>query len=111
MFVPWSMDLTDEQWEAIRDSIPEPEQQGTSARGGRPWRDPRDVLNARLPRRSPTRRQLPLQSVVASPVWFHRELPDPLPDFCERRDLVGNPARELRIHWPASAGRPSRVST
>jgi len=42
------MDLTDAQWESIRDSIPEPERQGTTARGGRPWRDPRDVLNAIL---------------------------------------------------------------
>jgi transposase len=42
------MDLTDEQWEAIRSSIPEPEREGTTARGGRPWRDPRDVLNAIL---------------------------------------------------------------
>ena len=42
------MDLTDEQWEAIRGSIPAAEQQGTTARGGRPWRDPRDVLNAIL---------------------------------------------------------------
>jgi len=48
MFVPLSMDLTDEQWEAIRSSIPEPEREGTTARGGRPWRDPRDVLNAIL---------------------------------------------------------------
>jgi transposase len=42
------MDLTDEQWEAIRSSIPEPEREGTTVRGGRPWRDPRDVLNAIL---------------------------------------------------------------
>ena len=42
------MDLTDEQWAAIRSSIPEPEREGTTARGGRPWRDPRDVLNAIL---------------------------------------------------------------
>ena len=42
------MDLTDEQWEAIRSSVPEPEREGTTARGGRPWRDPRDVLNAIL---------------------------------------------------------------
>jgi transposase len=42
------MDLTDEQWEAIRASIPEPERQGTTGRGGRPWRDPRDVLNGIL---------------------------------------------------------------
>jgi len=40
------MDLTDEQWEAVRSSIPEREQQRTTERGGRPWRDPRDVLNA-----------------------------------------------------------------
>jgi transposase len=42
------MDLTDEQWEAIRSSIPEPEREGPTARGGRPWRDPRDVLNGIL---------------------------------------------------------------
>jgi transposase len=42
------MDLTDEQWEAIRASIPEPERQGTTGRGGRPWKDPRDVLNGIL---------------------------------------------------------------
>jgi transposase len=48
VFVPSSMDLTDEQWEAIRASIPEPERQGTTGRGGRPWKDPRDVLNGIL---------------------------------------------------------------
>jgi transposase len=42
------MDLTDEQWEAIRGSIPEPERKGTTEHGGRPWRDPRDVLNGIL---------------------------------------------------------------
>lgn len=42
------MDLTDEQWESIRSSVPEPEREGTTVRGGRPWRDPRDVLNAIL---------------------------------------------------------------
>lgn len=42
------MDLTDEQWEAIRGSVPEPERQGTTRRGGRPWRGPRDVLNGIL---------------------------------------------------------------
>jgi transposase len=42
------MDLTEEQWEAIRGSVPGPERQGTTARGGRPWRDPRDVLNGIL---------------------------------------------------------------
>jgi transposase len=42
------MDLTEEQWEAIRSSVPGPEREGTTARGGRPWRDPRDVLNGIL---------------------------------------------------------------
>jgi transposase len=42
------MDLTDAQWEAIRRYIPEPEQVRTSAKGGRPWRDPRDVLQGIL---------------------------------------------------------------
>jgi transposase len=42
------MDLTDEQWEAIRSCIPERERQRTTERGGRPWRDPRDVLNGIL---------------------------------------------------------------
>src|SRR5271165_3361189 len=42
------MDLTDEQWEAIRASFPGPERMRTSAKGGRPWRDPRDVLNGIL---------------------------------------------------------------
>ena len=42
------MDLTDEQWEAIRASIPGPERTVAGPKGGRPWRDPRDVLNAVL---------------------------------------------------------------
>ena len=42
------MDLTDEQWDAIRRHVPGKERQGTSAKGGRPWRDPRDVLNGIL---------------------------------------------------------------
>jgi transposase len=42
------MDLTDEQWEAVRGSMPEPERKRTTERGGRPWRDPRDVLNGIL---------------------------------------------------------------
>ena len=42
------MDLTDEQWAAVRGSIPEAERLGTTERGGRPWRDPRDVLNGML---------------------------------------------------------------
>jgi transposase len=42
------MDLTDEQWEAIKRFVPGPEKAGTTAKGGRPWRDPRDVLHAIL---------------------------------------------------------------
>ena len=42
------MDLTDEQWEAIRASFPGPERSRTGSKGGRPWRDPRDVLNGVL---------------------------------------------------------------
>jgi len=42
------MDLTDQQWDAIRPFIPEPEVERTSEKGGRPWRDPRDVLNGIL---------------------------------------------------------------
>jgi transposase len=48
MFVQHLMDLTEQQWSAIKKHIPGPERQGTSSRGGRPWRDPRDVLNAVL---------------------------------------------------------------
>jgi transposase len=42
------MDLTEEQWKVIRPFIPEPEVERTSEKGGRPWRDPRDVLNGIL---------------------------------------------------------------
>ena len=42
------MDLKDEQWEAIRKFVPGPERQGTTVKGGRPWRDPRDVLHGIL---------------------------------------------------------------
>jgi len=42
------MDLTDEQWSVIRPSIPGPERKRTGPKGGRPWRDPRDVLNGVL---------------------------------------------------------------
>ena len=42
------MDLTDEQWSHVRPVIPGPEKTGTSEKGGRPWRDPRDVLNGIL---------------------------------------------------------------
>jgi len=39
------VDLTDAQWKAIRRFVPGRERRGTSSQGGRPWRDPRDVLN------------------------------------------------------------------
>ncbi len=42
------MDLTDAQWEAIKDHVPKEEHDGTTPRGGRPWREPRDVLNGIL---------------------------------------------------------------
>jgi len=42
------MDLTDDQWSILKPHIPEPEKLRTSEKGGRPWRDPRDVLNAIL---------------------------------------------------------------
>ena len=42
------MDLTEEQWALIRPFIPDPEVVGTTEKGGRPWRDPRDVLNGIL---------------------------------------------------------------
>src|SRR5215204_1199464 len=40
------MDLTDEQWEVLEPLIPDPPQREDSR--GRPWRDPRDVLNGIL---------------------------------------------------------------
>jgi transposase len=40
------MDLTDEQWEVLEPLIPEPPRR--EDRRGRPWRDPRDVLNGIL---------------------------------------------------------------
>lgn len=42
------MDLTDAQWHAIREHVPGPEKKGTTEVGGRPWRDPQDVLNGIL---------------------------------------------------------------
>ncbi len=42
------MDLTNAQWEAVRNLVPEQERVRTTALGGRPWRDPRDVLNGIL---------------------------------------------------------------
>jgi transposase len=42
------VDLTDEQWDAIKGCFPTKEQQPTGEKGGRPWRDPRDVVNGVL---------------------------------------------------------------
>ena len=42
------MDLTDEQWDAIKGCFPGRERKRTSPKGGRPWRDPRDVINGVL---------------------------------------------------------------
>jgi transposase len=42
------MDLTDEQWAAIKRHVPGKERRRTTEKGGRPWRDPRDVLNGIL---------------------------------------------------------------
>jgi transposase len=42
------MELTNDQWDAIRKYIPDAEKQRTTGKGGRPWRDPRDVLNGVL---------------------------------------------------------------
>jgi transposase len=42
------MDLTDDQWSVIRPFIPEPDSLLYPEHGGRPWRDPRDVLNGIL---------------------------------------------------------------
>jgi transposase len=41
------MDLTDDQWAVIEPLIPE-EERLNEPRRGRPWRDPRDVLNGVL---------------------------------------------------------------
>jgi transposase len=42
------VDLRDEQWTAIKRFVPGRERKRTSPQGGRPWRDPRDVLNGIL---------------------------------------------------------------
>src|SRR5216684_1967863 len=42
------MDISEEQWQLVRRYIPDPERMVTSPKGGRPWRDPRDVLNGVL---------------------------------------------------------------
>ena len=40
------MDLTDKQWEVLEPLIPDPPRREDGR--GRPWRDPRDVLNGIL---------------------------------------------------------------
>lgn len=40
--------LTNAQWRRVKPLIPEAEVVRTTPRGGRPWRDPRDVLDAVL---------------------------------------------------------------
>jgi transposase len=42
------MDLNDDQWAILKQHIPERERLRTTRKGGRPWRDPRDVLNGVL---------------------------------------------------------------
>src|SRR5690349_18807067 len=42
------MELTDAQWEAVSPLLPEEQLCTTSPGRGRPWRDPRDVLNGIL---------------------------------------------------------------
>src|SRR5258708_18647110 len=42
------MDISEEQWQLVRRFIPDPERMVTSPKGGRPWRDPRDILNGVL---------------------------------------------------------------
>ena len=42
------MDLTEKQWAAVEPYFPEEERRRPGPQGGRPWRDPRDVLNAVL---------------------------------------------------------------
>ena len=42
------MDLTDTQWQVVKDLFPGPERRRPGPQGGRPWRDPRDVLNGVL---------------------------------------------------------------
>ena len=42
------MDLTDQQWAAVSSCFPEAERSSPGPKGGRPYRDPRDVLNGVL---------------------------------------------------------------
>jgi len=48
MCLSLEVDLTDKQWAAIKRFVPGPERRRSSPQGGRPWRDPRDVLNGML---------------------------------------------------------------
>ena len=40
------MELSDKQWAAIERLFPSAERRRTGPKGGRPWRDPRDIVNA-----------------------------------------------------------------
>jgi transposase len=42
------MDLTDEQWDAIKPCFPRQELRGPGSKGGRPWRSARSVLDGVL---------------------------------------------------------------
>jgi transposase len=42
------VDLTDAQWDAIREAFPPGESELPGPKGGRPWRDPRDVVDGVL---------------------------------------------------------------
>ena len=42
------MDLTEKQWLAVEPHFPKAERSRPGAKGGRPWREPRDVLNGIL---------------------------------------------------------------
>ena len=42
------MDVTEEQWKAVRRYFPAEEKRKPGRKGGRPWRDPREVLNGVL---------------------------------------------------------------
>ena len=42
------VDLTEAQWSVLEPLFPEEERSKPGAKGGRPWREPRDVLNGVL---------------------------------------------------------------
>ncbi len=70
------MDLTDEQWEILEPLIPTPPRREDGR--GRPWRDPRDVLNGIL--------------------WILRTVEHPGSD---RTPLSGSPAISVRAEFGA----------